>query len=56
MNILYFTLDDFDSLVSYHSINTDLLREFLKHGYKVYVISPSEKKKVFQPEYWKKMK
>lgn len=47
MNILYFTLDDFDSLVSYHSINTDLLREFLKHGYKVYVISPSEKKKGF---------
>lgn len=47
MNVLYFTLDDFESLVNYHSINTDLLREFQKHGHKVYVVSPSEKKKGF---------
>lgn len=48
MNILYFTLDDFDSLINYCSINTDLLREFQKHGHKVYVVSPSERKKGFQ--------
>ena len=47
MNILYFTLDDFDSLINYRSINTDLLREFQKHGHKVYVISPSERKNGF---------
>lgn len=47
MNILYFTLDDFDSLINYRSINTDLLREFQKHGHKVYVVSPSERKKGF---------
>ncbi len=45
MNILYFTLDDFDSLVNYHSINTDLLEEFKRRGHKVYVVSPSERKK-----------
>lgn len=48
MNVLYFTLDDFDSLVTYRSINTDLLREFQKHDHKVYVISPSERKKGFE--------
>ena len=45
MNVLYFTLDDFDSLIQYRSINTDLLREFMKHGHKVYVVSPSERRK-----------
>lgn len=45
MNILYFTLDDFESLMNYHSINTDLLREFQKYGHKVHVITPSEKRK-----------
>ena len=47
MNILYFTLDDFDSLVTHRGINTDLLRQFRKHGHKVYVVSPSERKKGF---------
>ena len=47
MNVLYFTLDDFDSLINYRSINTDLLREFQGHGHKVYIISPSERKKGF---------
>ncbi len=45
MNILYLTLDDFDSLINYRSINTDLLREFQKNGHAVHVISPSEKRK-----------
>ncbi len=45
MNILYFTLDDFDSIDNYRSINTDLLREFKKHGHRIYVVSPSERKK-----------
>lgn len=44
MNILYFTLDDFDSLINYRSINTDLLREFQRHDHKVYIVSPSERK------------
>lgn len=47
MNILYFTLDDFESLMNYRSINTDLLREFQKHGHNVYAVSPSERKKGF---------
>lgn len=43
--MLYFTLEDFDSIQNYHSINTDLLREFQKHGHKVFVVSPSEQRK-----------
>ncbi|MBO4637531.1 MAG: glycosyltransferase family 4 protein [Clostridiales bacterium] len=45
MNIIYLTLDDFESLNSYRSINTDLLRVFRDKGHKVYVISPEERKK-----------
>ena len=45
MVVLYFSLDDFDSLTSYRSINTDLLREFQKHGHRIVVVSPSERKK-----------
>ncbi|MCR5824299.1 MAG: glycosyltransferase family 4 protein [Lachnospiraceae bacterium] len=45
LNILYFTLEDFESLVTWRSINTDLLREFEKHGHRVFVVSPSERKK-----------
>jgi hypothetical protein len=48
MNILYFTLDDFDSLVNYHSINTDLLEEFKRRGHNIYVVSPSERRKGVQ--------
>lgn len=53
MNILYFTLDDFDSLINYRSINTDLLREFGKYGHKLYVFSPSERKKVHKNRFIK---
>lgn len=45
LNVLYFTLEDFDSIQKYHSINTDLLREFQKHGHNVFVVSPSERRK-----------
>lgn len=45
MNVLYLTLEDFDSIVDYHGINTDLLRVFQKHGHNVYAISPSERRK-----------
>ena len=45
MKILYFTLDDFDSLQNYHSINADMLREFTKQGHDVYVVSPTERQK-----------
>ena len=44
MNILYFTLEDFTSIDNHHSINTDLLREFKRHGHVVYAISPVEKR------------
>lgn len=44
MNILFLTLLDFDSIQE-RSIYTDLLREFVKAGHKVYAISPVERKK-----------
>ncbi len=44
MNILFLTLLDFDSIEE-HNIYTDLLREFIKHDHKVYVVSPIERKK-----------
>lgn len=44
MNILYLTLEDFDTLQKF-SINTDLLREFVKQKHQVFVISPMERKK-----------
>ena len=44
MNILFLTLIDFDSLAE-SNIYTDLLREFIKHGHKVSVVSPVEKRK-----------
>lgn len=43
MNILYMTLDDFDTL-NQQGINTDLIREFVKHGHHMYVISPTERR------------
>ena len=44
MNVLFLTLLDFDS-INEHNIYTDLLREFVKHGHAVYVISPVERRK-----------
>lgn len=44
MNILFLTLLDFDSIQE-HNIYTDLLREFIKHGHKIYAVSPIERKK-----------
>jgi len=44
MNVLFFSLDDFDSIENYRSINTDLLREFKRNGHNVFVVSPSERK------------
>lgn len=44
MKVLFLTLLDFDSLLE-HNIYTDLLREFVKNGHKVCVISPVEKRK-----------
>ena len=43
MNVLFLTLVEFDSIME-HNIYTDLLREFVKNGHVVYVISPSEKR------------
>ena len=43
MNVLFLTLLSFDSLQE-RNIYTDLLREFVKNGHEVYVISPSEKR------------
>ena len=44
MKVLFLTLLDFDSLQE-QNIYTDLLREFVKNGHKVCVISPVEKRK-----------
>ena len=43
MNVLFLTLLSFDSLQE-RNIYTDLLREFVKNGHDVFVISPSEKR------------
>lgn len=43
MNILFLTLLDFSS-INDSNIYTDLLREFVKNGHKVYIISPVERK------------
>ncbi len=44
MNVLFLTLVEFESLQD-RNIYTDLLREFVKNGHKVFVISPVEKRK-----------
>ena len=44
MNVMFLTLLDFDSLQE-RNIYTDLLREFVKNGHEVCVISPVEKRK-----------
>lgn len=44
MNILFLTLLDFSSIEE-NGIYTDLMREFVKNGYMVYIISPMEKRK-----------
>lgn len=44
MNILFLTLSDFNS-IGERNIYTDLLREFVKHGDLVSVVSPAERKK-----------
>lgn len=44
MNVLFMTLLDFESLQE-RNIYTDLLREFVKNGHEVYVISPVEKRR-----------
>lgn len=43
MNILFLTLLDFET-VNERNLYTDLLREFVKNGHKVYAISPVEKR------------
>lgn len=43
MNVLFLTLVSFNSLDE-RNIYTDLLREFVKNGHKVYAISPAEKR------------
>ena len=45
MNVLFLTLEDFNSVENTRSINADLLREFLKNGNDVYVVSPIERRK-----------
>jgi glycosyltransferase involved in cell wall biosynthesis len=44
MNILFLTLLDF-STVDESGIYTDLMREFIKDNHKVYIVSPTEKRK-----------
>lgn len=42
MNILFISLLDFSS-VQQKNIYTDLLREFLSHGHRIYAVSPTDK-------------
>ena len=44
MNVLFLTLLDFIS-VDVNNIYTDLMREFVKDGHNIYIISPTEKRK-----------
>lgn len=44
MNVLFLSLLDFDSL-NERNIYTDLLREFVKGGHNLYVISPAERRR-----------
>lgn len=43
MNVLFLTLVEFESL-SERNIYTDLLREFVKNGHHVYIVSPIQKR------------
>lgn len=44
MNILFLTLLDF-STIDEQGIYTDLMREFVRHNHKVFIVSPTEKRK-----------
>ncbi|NLZ82121.1 MAG: glycosyltransferase family 4 protein, partial [Clostridiales bacterium] len=44
MNVLFLTLLDF-STINENGIYTDLMREFIKDGHNLYIISPTEKRK-----------
>ena len=44
MNVLFLTLLDF-STIDESGIYTDLMREFVNNGHRVYIISPTEKRK-----------
>lgn len=44
MNVLFLTLLDF-STIDENSIYTDLMREFVKDGHNLYIISPTERRK-----------
>lgn len=43
MNLLFITLGNITDIAE-HGIYTDLLREFVKHGHNVYVVSPFERR------------
>ncbi len=42
MNVLFLSLMGYSS-INNHDIYTDLLREFIRHGHKVYLVSPAER-------------
>lgn len=44
MNVLFLTLIDFNS-IDENNIYTDLLREFVKNGHRVSIVSPTERRK-----------
>ncbi len=44
MNVLFLTLLDF-STIDENGIYTDLMREFVKNGHDIYIVSPTEKRK-----------
>lgn len=49
MNILFFSLREFKSINEHH-INPDLLREFIKSGHKVNILTPVEKLSIHESD------
>ena len=44
MNVLFLSLSDYETL-NFHGLYSDLMRQFIKNGHEMFVISPIEKRK-----------
>lgn len=49
MNILFLTMNPFTS-IEMHNIYSDLMKEFIRHGHRPYIVTPREKKSGEQTE------
>ena len=43
MNVLFLTMNVFTD-IEMHNIYSDLMKEFIKHGHRPYIVTPREKK------------